>query len=261
MKNKIRKIIKREDKKYILSLTYDIAQLIALSAFIVCFPLLFIFDITYMNSNRVFSYNFLSFEILWVIIVVFLESLIFGLLYLPINLISWGYRNNDRSIMIFFSVLLFYIVMLIVLTAINFGLNNPHWTIFGLFMGAICCIIVETLLRYYGSRNFRQFFSILILVLIVMLYVAIMFPNVFNAGFKKFLEYKSLAADKVEIYLKDRNQFVIGKMVFRDSKFAYVIYDDTNLSNSSTDSKGHYYANKLVPVENITILKSHNDEQ
>ena len=43
-------------------------------------------------------------------------------------------------------------------------------------------------------------------------------------------------------------------MVFRDSKFAYVLYGDTHSNANCTDSKGLYIYKQLVPIENVTIL-------
>lgn len=52
-------------------------------------------------------------------------------------------------------------------------------------------------------------------------------PHHFKTGFKRFLKTKGLSAERVEIYLKDKQKFVIGELVFRDSKFAYVRFIDT----------------------------------
>lgn len=85
--------------------------------------------------------------------------------------------------------------------------------------------------------------------LVLLVYMAILFPNLFKTGFERFLKTKGLSAERVEIYLKDKQKFVIGELVFRDSKFAYVRFIDT--AQGLNDEKN---ISKIVSIENISIV-------
>lgn len=236
-----RKSNKNKNINSIYRFTFDIVKLLALFIFVCCLFLFFIFDITYMNSNKFFSYDLLSIENLWVVVAIFLQSYMFGLLYLPINLALYSYRRKDYITMIVSLLLSIVLIVFIVLLIITNGVKNLHWIIYCLFMAFICCIIIELFIQFYNDRNSKKLLAVLVIVFVSMVYFAFTFPDIFNAGFKKFLIDKSLAADKVEVYLKDKGNFVFGKMVFRDSKFAYIQYKDNVL--------------QLVPLENVTILE------
>ncbi len=218
-------------------------KLIIMCAMAICVWTFMIFHITYMSHYKFFSYDLLSFNNIWLFAYVFLSTIIFGILTIPFNMIYFYCKHIKKKVF-------WFIVLSLSLLAVVF----MPLVLFFIIMWFAYFVLIESCVDFYNNRKLNGLVLPLLVVLVIIVLIAFSCSEPFNNGFKMFLTNKSLAADKVEIYLKDKNQFVIGKMVFRDSKFAYVIYDDINSSNNSADSKGQYRANKLVPIENVTIL-------
>ena len=165
------------------------------------------------------------------------------MLYLPLNIALCNYRRANCFVAIIFFALFALFVVAVVVAAIDNQVKDWDWTYFCLSTGL-----------FSDDKNKKKFYVRLFVVLPILLFIVFIGLEKFNVGFKTLLTEKSLAADKVEIYLKDKNRFVEGKMVFMDSKFAYVIYEDTKINSDGTFSKELYIANKRVPIENVTIL-------
>lgn len=233
-------------------LIVKIVKLLALLTSIVCCFIFFIFYMTYMNTNNFFSYDLLSFGNLWIFIFALLASCIFSLFALPCNVIVY-YHKKKKDVLYYGS---WFIIFLYILTAfvviMSFGIENGYWTGFCFFMGLVYFMLIEIGIDFYVNKKLRKILGLSILLLIFIIWVAITIPNLFNTAFGVFLTKQGLAAEKVEIYLKNKNKIVVGKMLFRDSKFAYVEYkdtiriDNTNLEQSFSQS---------VPIEDVSILK------
>ncbi|MDL0101809.1 hypothetical protein [Campylobacter felis] len=127
---------------------------------------------------------------------------------------------------------------------------NLHWLAFCGFIACIYFLFIGACLCFYERQNFKNFFIAVFVGLVLLVYMAILFPNLFKTGFERFLKTKGLSASRVEIYLKDKQKFVIGTLIFRDSTFAYVRFTDTIVG------VGESNVTKIVPLESISILKN-----
>ncbi|MBS4234916.1 hypothetical protein CVU14713_00835 [Campylobacter vulpis] len=219
-----------------------------------CALCLFIFVITYMRVNEFFSFELLSFDNLWLFLFAFVYLLVFAFLALPFNLVAHYifYKKKKNDFLFLSSLSSALIVFLSFLWVLNekFDEINLHWLAFCGFIACIYLLFIGACLCFYERQNFKNFFIAVFAGLVLLVYMAILFPHHFETGFKRFLKTKGLSAKKVEIYLKDKQKFVIGELVFRDSKFAYVRFKDT--LQGLNDEKN---ISKIVAIENISIIK------
>ncbi|MDL0109839.1 hypothetical protein NYG92_03545 [Campylobacter felis] len=219
-----------------------------------CALCLFIFVITYMRMNEFFSFELLSFDNLWLFLFAFVYLLVFAFLALPFNLVAHYifYKKKKNDFLFSSSLSGALIVFLSFLGVLNekFDEINLHWLAFCGFIACIYFLFIGACLCFYERQNFKNFFIAVFVGLVLLVYMAILFPNLFKTGFERFLKTKGLSAKRVEIYLKDKQKFVIGELIFRDSKFAYVRFIDT--AQGLNDEKN---ISKIVSIENISIVK------
>lgn len=219
-----------------------------------CALCLFIFVITYMRMNEFFSFELLSFDNLWLFLFAFVFLLVFAFLALPFNLVAHYifYKKKKNDFLFSSSLSGALIVFLSFLWVLNerFDEINLHWLAFCGFIACIYFLFIGACLCFYERQNFKNFFIAVFVGLVLLVYMAILLPHHFETGFKRFLKTKGLSAQRVEIYLKDKQKFVIGELVFRDSKFAYVRFIDT-----AQGLNGEKNISKIVSIENISIIK------
>ncbi|EIO6376495.1 hypothetical protein ACTNHS_001552 [Campylobacter upsaliensis] len=219
-----------------------------------CALCLFIFVITYMRMNEFFSFELLSFDNLWLFLFAFVYLLVFAFLALPFNLVAHYifYKKKKNDFLFSSSLSGALIVFLSFLWVLNerFDEINLHWLAFCGFIACIYFLFIGACLCFYERQNFKNFFIAVFVGLVLLVYMAILLPHHFETGFKRFLKTKGLSAQRVEIYLKDKQKFVIGELVFGDSKFAYVRFIDT-----AQGLNGEKNISKIVSIENISIIK------
>lgn len=236
-------------------LIFKVVKLAIVLGFMLCLFAFFIFNITYMNINNFFSYDLLSFSYLWIFIYMYLATCIFILSALPFN-VAFHYIVRKREKDIIFCVSLItiaFLVVLVILFIIAFGLPNKLWTIFCFIVVFIYFVLINISIDFYIDRRFGIKLIMLSLLLTGIVLLAIAYPKLFNEAFKKILLDESLAANKVEIYLKNKDKFVLGKMVFKDNKFAYVEYKDIVKIDDNVSLEQNI--SQMIPVENVSILK------
>lgn len=204
--------------------------------------------------NEFFSFELLSFDNLWLFLFAFVYLLVFAFLALPFNLVAHYifYKKKKNDFLFSSSLSGALIVFLSFLGVLNekFDEINLHWLAFCGFIACIYFLFIGACLCFYERQNFKNFFIAVFVGLVLLVYMAILFPNLFKTGFERFLKTKGLSAQRVEIYLKDKQKFVIGELVFRDSKFAYVRFIDT-----AQGLNGEKNISKIVSIENISIIK------
>lgn len=219
-----------------------------------CALCLFIFVITYMRVNEFFSFNLLSFDNLWLFLFAFVYLLVFAFMALPFNIVlHYLTHQKDKKDFLFKSSLTgaFLIVLASFFTLMTeFDRLNFTWLSFCGLIVFIYFLFIGACFHFYERRNFKQFFTLMFIIFAFVIYMAILLPHHFETGFKRFLKTKGLSAQRVEIYLKDKQKFVIGELVFRDSKFAYVRFIDT-----AQGLNGEKNISKIVSIENISIVK------
>ena len=72
--------------------------------------------------------------------------------------------------------------------------------------------------------------------------------------YKEFLKFINLASDHVEIYLKDKNGSVPGKLIFDDGKYAYVEFNRTDRNCGDVGDSCIKTIRKKVPSEDVSII-------
>lgn len=236
-------------------LIFKVVKLVIALGFMLCLFAFFIFNITYMNINNFFSYDLLSFNYLWIFIYMYLATCIFILSALPFNAVFYYIIHKKEKDVIFGASLItvIFLVALVIVSIIDFGLPNKPWTIFCFIVVFIYFVLIDISINFYIDKQLPRMLIMLSLLLVSVVFLAIASPKLFNEAFKKFLLDESLAANKVEIYLKNKDKFVVGKMVFKDSKFAYVEYKDIIKIDDNVSLEQNI--SQVIPVENISILK------
>ncbi|EHE9212553.1 hypothetical protein IFW04_000569 [Campylobacter upsaliensis] len=219
-----------------------------------CVLCLFIFVISYMRINEIFSFDLLSFDNLWIFLFAFVYLFVFAFMALPFNVIAHYivYKKMKNDFLFLSSLAGALIIILSCFWALveKFDEINLNWLMFCGFMLCIYFLFIGTCLHFYEKQNLKNFFISVFVGLTLLVYMAILLPHHFETGFKRFLKTKGLSAQRVEIYLKDKQKFVIGELVFRDSKFAYVRFIDT-----AQGLNGEKNISKIVSIENISIVK------
>lgn len=72
--------------------------------------------------------------------------------------------------------------------------------------------------------------------------------------YKEFLKFINLASDHAEIYLKDKNESIRGKLIFDDGKYAYVEFDHTVRNCGDVGDSCIKTIRKKVPSEDVSII-------
>lgn len=217
-----------------------------------CALCLFIFVISYMRVNEIFSFELLSFDNLWIFIFAFVYFFVFAFLALPFNVLAhYLLHKKDKKDFLF---RVSFAGVLLILCFLILGLKmrefNPKWLIFcGIILG-VYFLFIAACLHFYERKNSKHFFILIFGAFVLLTYAAILFPHAFETGFERFLKTKGLSAARAEIYLKDKQKFVIGRLIFRDSAFAYVRFEDRIWG------VGERNVTKILPLESISILKN-----
>lgn len=216
-----------------------------------CIFCFFIFTISYVRLNQFFSFDLLSFDHLWIFIFLFIYLLVFAFLALPFNIvIHYIIFKKKKSDFLFYcsilSILFFVVFLIFILTSYHY---EAKWLLFCGVIAFVYFVFLGAFFYYYERKNLKNSLSIIFMNFIFISYLAILFPQYFEKGFKFFLNSKGLSAQRVEIYLKDKQKFLIGELLFRDSQFAYVRFVD------NIQGLGEKNITKLVPNENISIFK------
>lgn len=241
--------------KYIENgLIFKIVKFLILSTLMIYLFIFFVFNVTYMNTNKFFSYDLLSFECVWILIYVLLVSCIFSIFALPMNVISYYHTCKKGKDILYYtslSIVILYIVI-VVLSILFFDIKNDYWIYFYPSIILLYFLLTEIGIDFYINKKLGKTFGLLALFFALIVWMAITIPNLFNAAFSKFLTNQGLAAEKVEIYLKNKNKFVIGKMLFKDSQFAYVEYkDNIQINHTSLEQN----ISQSIPINDISILR------
>lgn len=217
-----------------------------------CVLCLFIFVISYMRINEIFSFELLSLDNLWIFLFAFVYFLIFAFLALPFNVMMHYliYKKDKKDLPFKTSLALVLLIFSTCFYAfIKFDAINPKWLVFcGIIVG-VYFLFIGACLHFYENKNSKHFFALSFGIFVLLTYAAILFPNSFEMGFERFLKTKGLSAERAEIYLKDKQKFVIGKLIFRDSKFAYVRFEDNIVG------VGERNITKIIPLESVSIFK------
>ena len=100
----------------------------------------------------------------------------------------------------------------------------------------------------------RLFIAISMVVFLILLISMLIFPIIWVDIYKEFFKSIDLASDHVEIYLKDKNGSVPGKLIFDDGKYAYVEFNRTDRNCGDVGDSCIKTIRKKVPSEDVSII-------
>lgn len=190
-----------------------------------------------LYNNTVFvKFNLIAFFILSIIVLIIYfykdcKIRMIALLVLIVYIVLYIYfiKKFDFKIILFLFISIFLIFEISIVIISYVAIDIKRW--FAAFI-VICCVIP---------------YSILLSVPL--------FPRDFNVNHicNKILKFINLASDHAEIYLKDKNKSVPGKLIFDDGKYAYVKFKNID-SNCSVGSNTCEIVRKKVPSEDVGII-------
>ena len=108
------------------------------------------------------------------------------------------------------------------------------------------------------EKDGRIWFIATVFGLIVVGYMMLLisYQNVFVSTYNGFLKFCGLAGDSIEIYLKNENRSVRGKLIFDDGKYAYVEFNRTDSNCGGIGVACEQIIRKKVPSEDVSIFVS-----
>lgn len=135
------------------------------------------------------------------------------------------------------------------------GLDSSFKAFAAIFLFFEILIIVISYVAIDIKRWFAAFILICWIISYSILLLVPLFPKYFNVNHicNKILKSINLASDHAEIYLKDKNKSVPGKLIFDDGKYAYVKFKNID-SNCSVGSNACEIVRKKVPSEDVSII-------
>ncbi|WP_298043930.1 hypothetical protein [uncultured Campylobacter sp.] len=113
------------------------------------------------------------------------------------------------------------------------------------------------------EKDGRIWFIATVFGLIVVGYMMLLisYQNVFVSTYSGFLKFCGLADDSIEIYLKNENKSVRGKLIFDDGKYAYVEFNRTDSNCGGIGVACEQIIRKKVPSEDVSIFVSPEQQQ
>lgn len=303
--------LKKISKKIsvILKLIFSIALMLSIVAG-------FVFAITYMRSNRFFSYEIFSVNNIWIFLLAGIYMvmtlltacglLIYGIFIckpknsqqkqsrhdLNIDEIIVNRREayskyNEKKLKnesyceirllrlyllykackLFFKVINFFSkvfndgrtyvglnIFFAIFICISIGIN---WFLV-VYIYFFILLLILFLLLYSGVKEIKNRIKLMVSILVftLFMYFVTLLPfSDIHAGFYKiFLQSRSLASDHAEIYLKNENKSVIGKLIFDDGKYAYVEFNRTDSNCGGIGVACEQIIRKKVLSEDVSIL-------
>lgn len=118
--------------------------------------------------------------------------------------------------------------------------------------------LVLFLVLYFSNKEVKNRMGLMIAILVIMLliyFITLLPLSDFHTKFyKEFLQSRGLASDHAEIYLKDKNESVRGKLIFDDGKYAYVEFNRTDSNCGGIGVACEQKLRKKVPSEDVSIF-------
>lgn len=134
--------------------------------------------------------------------------------------------------------------------------------LFILFEAGMAIISFEfsaTAKSYENTNNFFNYIGLVLIAFFVLFFIILGLGG--SRIYKKFFKSINLASDHVEIYLKNENESVIGKLIFDDGKYAYVEFDRTVSNCNDVGDSCIKTIRKKVPSEDVSIFVSPEQQQ
>lgn len=198
-----------------------------------------------LYNNTIFvKFNLIAFFILSIIVLIIYfykdcKIRMIALLVLIVYIVLYIYfiKKFDFKIILFLFISIFLIFEISIVIISYVAIDIKRW--FAAFI-VICCVIP---------------YSILLSVPL--------FPRDFNVNHicNKILKFINLASDHAEIYLKDKNESIRGKLIFDDGKYAYVEFDRTVSNCNDVGDSCIKTIRKKVPSEDVSIFVSPEQQQ
>lgn len=126
-------------------------------------------------------------------------------------------------------------------------------------------LLILFLILYFSVKEIKNRIGLIIFILVFTLLVHLAallpFSDIHADFYKIFLQSRSLASDHAEIYLKDKNESIRGKLIFDDGKYAYVEFDRTYSNCIDIGDSCIKTIRRKVPSEDVSIVVSPKKQQ
>ena len=161
------------------------------------------------------------------------------------NLFStiFNFFNNERNY-VYLSIVPAFII------CIKIGIN--------LLLAVYIFFFILFLILYFVLEEIKDKIKLMIFIIIfalLMYFITLLpFSDFHTKFYKEFLKSINLASDHAEIYLKDKNKSVPGKLIFDDGKYAYVEFDRTYSNCIGVGDSCIKTIRKKVPSEDVSII-------
>ena len=248
----------------------------------------FTFVVTYMRTNSFFSYEIFSLNSMWMFFMAFLYLfvIIFALyffsiafiyfkLYEPLSNIIYilkecharnktglrcrCIRRYVNWLSFFVSIYLIVCNIIVILLCCHFACTIKKITITCFIAIYIISTIVFFLIPIITRCCEKAFIPKVVGFIVLVLYTGVFVVALYEQDisielYKKFLQSRGLVSDHAEIYLKNENKSVPGKLIFDDGKYAYVEFNRTDSNCGGIGVACEQIIRKKVPSEDVSIL-------
>lgn len=237
-------------------------------------PAILAFVFGYMRNNSFFDWSIFSISSIWLFIMATIVAIVIcALLYAPIIILTYiKLYNPDDSLSwklvlyISYMISLFFIIMLILSSCIGFIAweLTSFYIIASFFIGFIFKGVVYLSFFRETTILFRIRKRLLYIVLLIVIYLTtlLIFPNIFSKGIEKFLISNGIASYNAEIYLRNYNKTIHGRLIFDNSNISFVEYKDIAIDCNKTikaECEKKYFRQK-VPSVDVRIIPEINNK-
>ena len=212
--------------------------------------------ITYMVENNFFSYEIFKIGNMPIFALAFLYGFSMYIVLHMIAILSfYSFLQGDYCFSILFAISAL-VVVLIFLCWIRKKNAKTQWGIIAIYFVSLVLSLLLAYAFYSRSNEGAKNVIVAILVLMLGLYLGSLFlvPKFYADLYSSFLKSLSLAANNVEIYLKNQNKHIFGRLIFDDGKYAYVEFNRTDRDYGGIGAACDQIVRKKVPSEDVSIL-------
>lgn len=210
------------------------------------------------SANHILLFAFFTLLIFLTILALFGSTIMY--LYYSLHKDDSSRKSRNLFMILAWTIVVFLGIVLYFANQENIFVRFVYWSNWIVGIILFISLIVPFLrrcLKYVSEieKDRKIWFVATIFSLIICGYVSflIFYPSTFVNSYDSFLKFCGLASDRVEIYLKNENESVIGKLIFDDGKYAYVEFNRTNSNCGGIDVACDQTIRKKVPSEDVSI--------
>lgn len=204
------------------------------------------FILTYERVYGIESLSFYSLKIFIVCAVMWMS--IFGLVLLSSGIFLY-YKNKPEQKILYqtsIPILIAYFIMILFggyFACREDNIIDPNWFLFFLVSVVFSASIGAVYAKYIETKNKNLILHATILIFIMHMIIIWLFPQIYAKAFEVFFVSKKIVATNIEIYLEQKNIWLDGRLILRDSEIAHVDFYENNTVKR-----------KIVNIKDIVIL-------